>query len=166
MTTSLLDYLRAEIANGHIDHTLRATLLPGGDVGFYIHAANASSQTTDVVVHPGETPGESVVRTRQMAGETRVLTESGLSFGGALSALKAGRHVAREGWNGKNMHLYLATGGEVEVEDADGSSRAVRMEPCVVMFTAQGKHQPGWLASQNDMLASDWVVVSEAAPAG
>ena len=28
--------------------------------------------------------------------------------------------------------------------------------PVIVMFTAQGKHQPGWLASQADMLSDDW----------
>jgi len=29
-------------------------------------------------------------------------------------------------------------------------------EPAICMFTAQQKHQPGWLASQADMLAEDW----------
>ena len=34
-------------------------------------------------------------------------------------------------------------------------------EPCFVMHTAQGTEQPGWLASQADMLSDDWVVVDE-----
>lgn len=43
----------------------------------------------------------------------------------------------------------------------DGVARGQvrKYEPCIVMFTAQGKHQPGWLASQADMLAEDWMVV-------
>lgn len=32
-------------------------------------------------------------------------------------------------------------------------------QPYIVMLTAQGKWQPGWLASQNDILADDWFVV-------
>ena len=31
--------------------------------------------------------------------------------------------------------------------------------PCFVMLTAEGAHQPGWLASQADMLAEDWIEV-------
>lgn len=69
-----------------------------------------------------------------------------MDFGDAIRALKQGRCVARRGWAGKNMRLYLDT-------DTHG------YEPCIVMFTAQGKHQPGWLASQPDMLADDWEIV-------
>ena len=34
-----------------------------------------------------------------------------MTFGGALEALKAGKKVARTGWNGKGMYLYLADAG-------------------------------------------------------
>ena len=70
-----------------------------------------------------------------------------MNFGQALEVIKAGGAVAREGWNGKNMWIYLSP-----------SHPAV--EDCIVMKTAQGKVQPGWLASQPDMLAEDWVKVS------
>lgn len=33
-----------------------------------------------------------------------------LTFGEALEALKAGKEVARSGWNGKGMFLYLIKG--------------------------------------------------------
>ena len=69
-----------------------------------------------------------------------------MKFGQAIEELEKGNKVCRAGWNGKGMYLYLA------------NQVAENMEPCVVMFTAQGKHQPGWLASQADMLASDWEV--------
>lgn len=87
------------------------------------------------------------------------------NFGEAIAALKSERWVRRAGWNGKNMHLYLedmlyrtipranAKTGKVVYEDQG------KYEPCIVMFTAQGKHQPGWLASQADMLADDWEIV-------
>lgn len=68
-----------------------------------------------------------------------------MTFGQAIKALKAGKWVRREGWNGKGMHIYLDT-----FEGYD---------PCIVLFTAQKRHQPGWLASQADMLAEDWELV-------
>lgn len=76
-------------------------------------------------------------------------------FGTAIQKLKAGGKVARSGWNGKGMHLYLTCAMPLSAP-GDGASAVVIGEPCVVMFTAQGKYQPGWLASQADMLAEDW----------
>lgn len=37
---------------------------------------------------------------------------------------------------------------------------AVCIDPHIDMYTAKGTMQPGWLASQADMLADDWMVVS------
>lgn len=76
-----------------------------------------------------------------------------MDFGDAIRALKDGKLVARKGWNGKNMHLYLI------VPSLPTTVLGVAYEPYIVMFTAQGKHQPGWLASQADMLATDWEIV-------
>jgi len=70
-----------------------------------------------------------------------------MTFGVALERLKLGRKIARSGWNGKGMHLYL--------------TRFEGFEPCIVMHTAQSLEQPGWLASQADMLSDDWECVSE-----
>ena len=72
-----------------------------------------------------------------------------MTFGNALEQVKAGYRIARTGWNGKNMHVYLQT-------PPAGDHTTL---PYLVMFTAQGVHQPGWLASQADMLAEDWLVV-------
>lgn len=73
-----------------------------------------------------------------------------MDFGRALEYLKSGLCVARRGWNGKGMYLYLWTPTRA------WSPINISYEPCIVMFTAQGKYQPGWLASQADMLADDW----------
>lgn len=87
-----------------------------------------------------------------------------MNFGEAIQALKDDRWVRRTGWNGKNMHLYLENmlyrampRADVKGKITYGTSE--KYEPCIIMFTAQGKHQPGWLASQADMLAEDWEVV-------
>jgi hypothetical protein len=82
--------------------------------------------------------------------------KSGMSFAGALIALKSGERVSRVGWNGKGMWLTLIhPGNAMHVSSAGG----FEMQPCIGMKTAQNTMQPGWLASQNDMLAEDWEVL-------
>ena len=82
--------------------------------------------------------------------------ENRLTFGGALEALKAGKKVARTGWNGKGMYLYLADGKLLTQEIGDGS---YPFTDSVVMKTADNRYCIGWLASQTDMLAEDWHIV-------
>lgn len=87
-----------------------------------------------------------------------------LSFGAAILSLKVGMKVARAGWNGKDMWLVLV-GGTPEMELTEGTIyhraglKSVAIDPHIDMMTAQGTMQPGWLASQADMLANDWHVV-------
>lgn len=80
-----------------------------------------------------------------------------MNFGNAIQWLKEGKRVQRSGWNGKGMHLYLEDWLE-GMMTFGGDNR--KYEPVIIMYTAQGKHQPGWLASQADMLADDWSVVT------
>lgn len=82
-----------------------------------------------------------------------------MTFGEALQALKAGRRVARAGWNGKGMWLVLIKPGNATFTRARVGS--FDMQPCIGMKTAQGHMQPGWLASQADMLSDDWEEVGE-----
>lgn len=84
-----------------------------------------------------------------------------MTFGDALEALKDGERVAREGWNGKNMYVFLAHEADF-VTDADISAYdpvEVEVADMLVMKTAQDTFQPGWLASQADILAEDWYIV-------
>ena len=83
----------------------------------------------------------------------------GMTFGQAIEALKQGKKVARKGWNGKGMYLFLADTEEMHTKAEIGPARAVAVMPCIVMKTAQDNLQPGWLASQNDMLSDDWTLV-------
>lgn len=91
-------------------------------------------------------------------------------FGYALRMLKAGEKVAREGWNGKGMWLSLSCDGTRNVEAknfwsphnarfAAKNGGAAKVLPCITMKTATGEILMGWLASQTDMLAEDWMVV-------
>lgn len=86
-----------------------------------------------------------------------------MNFGKALEALKEGRRVAREGWNGKAMFLFLVAGSNFVVNREPllsimGEGATVTYRPHIDMKDAEGKVVP-WLASQTDMLAEDWVEV-------
>lgn len=99
--------------------------------------------------------------TWEVVGEESVAVPSDTySFGDAINFLKAGKKVARKGWNGKNQYIQIATGisykaasGEVVncEHDAIGNK--------AIAFVGTSGVQMGWLASQADMLAEDWYVV-------
>lgn len=77
-------------------------------------------------------------------------------FGWALSALKGGQQVSREGWNGKGMWLTYVqdwTGNFGTDLPLDWS-----VLPFIAMKTVQNQMVP-WLASQTDVLALDWGAV-------
>lgn len=87
-----------------------------------------------------------------MTSETstlRVRYRGGNGIGHAVDLLREGHRVARRGWNGKGMWL--------ELQRPNSLSRMT--EPYVFMCTAQKGLIP-WLASQADLLAEDWEVVS------
>lgn len=79
-----------------------------------------------------------------------------LDFGQALKELKKGNKVARIGWNGKSMWLVLIKAGNNMFTDLSG---AYPMQNCIGIKTANENMQPGWLASQADILAEDWNLI-------
>lgn len=88
-----------------------------------------------------------------------------MPFGLALEAVKKGKKVARKGWNGKDMYLFLGTMVQLEtyadiadIRDSDGNGTAL-VNPSVIMKTANSELVVGWLASQTDMLSDDWYIV-------
>lgn len=91
-----------------------------------------------------------------------------MNFGQAIEALKEGKRVAREGWNGKGMFLYLVKGTQVDKEflrneaafqPTEDHTGVVTFLGHIDMFTAQKTVNVGWLASQTDMLAEDWIII-------
>lgn len=82
-------------------------------------------------------------------------TVENMTFGHALEALKAGQKVGRTGWNGKGLWLQLH-------KPAEGGKMTL---PFIFMcYPDDAKTTPGarvpWLASQTDMLAEDWTIVT------
>lgn len=87
---------------------------------------------------------------------------TGLSFGLAIEAAKMGKKIARAGWNGKGMYVFLADEDIAFTTDADMTEfldEDVTVHGMMVMRTAQKTIAPGWLASQTDMLSDDWYIV-------
>lgn len=92
-----------------------------------------------------------------------------MDFSKALELMKLGARVARAGWNGKDMWICLGDGGVTEAEkfwnthtkafaEKQPGQRA-EVLPYFVMKTADDKILMGWLASQTDLLAEDWVLL-------
>jgi len=97
------------------------------------------------------------------------------TFGDAIELLKLGFKVAREGWNGKGMFLFLfdfnnrSNGFRIELfsildsiirgEVSQLDLGYYDVDPVICMKTAKDTIQFGWLASQADILAEDWVVL-------
>jgi hypothetical protein len=97
--------------------------------------------------------------------------EKKMDFGEAIRALKAGKQVRRSGWNGKGMWLSYSPGSQQLPAEKFWSphnrafaeaqpTKAADVLPCITMKTADDKILMGWLASQTDMLAEDWELVS------
>ena len=88
------------------------------------------------------------------------MNEIHLSFGDALIHLREGRKVCRAGWNGKGMWLRLVMGDAmIYPQSVTPVEEQYPLLPYIQMKTADNCLVP-WLASQTDMLAVDWMVVS------
>ena len=88
-----------------------------------------------------------------------------MNFGAALEAIKAGKRIARTGWNGKDMFVYFVPPASYPVQT--GAAKAHFGEGAMVPYNAYMaiKNVDGtvstWVPSVNDCLASDWGVVGE-----
>ena len=83
-----------------------------------------------------------------------------MNFGKAIKALKEGKKVARTGWNGKNQYIELAT--KISYVNANNNVINANHDSignCAVAFVGTSGVQLGWLASQADMLAEDWIII-------
>lgn len=111
-----------------------------------------------------------------------------ISFGAALEVAKSGGRIARHGWNGKGMFVFMRPADELHIDmvidkvkslpqsvkdfylqdvtgengqrlEADGNDK-VKFTAYLCLKAADGTIVNGWLASQSDMLSNDWLVLS------
>ena len=80
-----------------------------------------------------------------------------MDFGEAIKALKAGKAVARKGWNGKGIYL------ELQVPDEHSKMTLPYIYIVTTELKTDNKYAPKgvvpWLASQTDMLSEDWEII-------
>jgi len=95
-----------------------------------------------------------------------------MDFGDALRSMKDGARCARAGWNGAGQFVVLmpelklpayssqVQGAKVNDRTAKhiGEDTPLDSNPYFALFNAQQQWQPGWVASQSDLLAEDWYV--------
>ena len=88
-----------------------------------------------------------------------------MSFGHAIHALKAGKRVARAGWNGKGMFVYLVPADSYPAQT--GAAKAHFGEGAMVPYNAYlaiknvTETVSTWVPSINDVLADDWQLLGE-----
>jgi hypothetical protein len=134
-------------------NALRGWVMPenedGSDLGYY---------SKDAAGHTTWTPKATFERHFREVSE-------GQAFGDAIDAMKRGRRVHRNGWNGKGMYLYMVPAGRYPPSTPAGHAIAqdqgdnlVPYAPYIAMKTVQGEVVP-WLASQTDVLAEDWIIL-------
>ena len=89
-----------------------------------------------------------------------------MNFGEAIEAMKAGKRLARNGWNGKNMFVVYQKGYPDGIPSNKQTAEAWRMEegdlfkcePYLQIKMVNGSHAM-WAPSINDVLAEDWEVL-------
>lgn len=73
------------------------------------------------------------------------------TFSDALIAVKQGKRIARSGWNGAGLTVWMVP--------ANGKC----LPYLVIEYPENAKITPGaicpWLASQTDLMAEDWNIV-------
>lgn len=86
-----------------------------------------------------------------------------MKFGEALEELKKGAKVARDGWNGKGMFVFIVPAGRftaytkaaIDIADEDGK---INYNPYFAIKNVNGTVST-WVPSVNDCLAEDWFVL-------
>lgn len=110
--------------------------------------------------------GTTAIGTAPLPGASPVVDRSpttGLNFGTVLHALKAGKRVARAGWNGKGMFVYVVPANSYPAQT--GAAKAFFGEDGMVPYNAylalKGADDTvsTWAPSGSDALAEDWLIV-------
>jgi len=94
------------------------------------------------------------------------------NFGQAIEALKEGKRVARQGWNGKGMFIFQQVPSEINediVPKMQSLPKTVKDEFAKRGGSIRYKNQLamvypdntvyGWVASPSDVLENDWCIL-------
>jgi hypothetical protein len=150
----------------------------GDAVRQYLHESDVAGQARKLLELVEELPGSSEASACSLAASNLAHSlegawspgKDGLTLGEALEALKEGAHVARKGWNGVGMRLFMLPAAHVpkaaiydpalrKLMDEQIEGDTFEALPTIRMFTADKKVLTGWLASQSDMFAEDYYIL-------
>ena len=86
-----------------------------------------------------------------------------MNFEEALAKIKQGHRLAREGWNGKGMFVFLVNGSNFAVNREPllsifGQGTEITYRPHIDLAASNGTVGV-WQPSMGDVLADDWYVV-------
>ena len=86
-----------------------------------------------------------------------------MNYEGALTAIKAGLKVAREGWNGRGMFVFLVPGSTFKVNRPPllgifPEGTEVTYRPHIDIKNVDGSIAV-WVPSITDQMAEDWQIV-------
>ena len=86
-----------------------------------------------------------------------------LDFGDALLLLKLGQKVARIGWNGKGMFVFLVPGSTFKVNRPPllgiyPEGTEINYRPHIDIKNVDGSIAT-WVPSITDLMAEDWAIV-------
>lgn len=86
-----------------------------------------------------------------------------MNYSVALQHLKEGKRVARSGWNGKGMFVFLVPGSVFKVNREPllsilGEGTEVTYRPHIDIKNADGSIAV-WVPSVTDQMAEDWYIV-------
>ena len=95
---------------------------------------------------------------RDIEGDTQAL-----NFGDAVHLLKEGKKLARAGWNGKGMFVFLVVGSTFNVSRAPllgifPEGTQINYKPHIDIKNVDGSIST-WVPSIGDVMAEDWIVV-------
>lgn len=85
-----------------------------------------------------------------------------MNFGQAVEALKLGSKVAREGWNGKGMFVYMVPANAYPAStEAAKSHFKGELVPYNAYLAIKNVNETvsTWVPSINDVLAEDWQII-------
>ena len=81
------------------------------------------------------------------------------TFGEAISLLEKGYRVSRNAWD-ENVFLFFSTDEILtRIEDVTSRWSDYKVDPFIIMATAQKTFKSGWTPSQEDMLAEDFIII-------
>lgn len=95
---------------------------------------------------------------RDIEGDTQAL-----NFGDAVHLLKEGKKLARAGWNGRCMFVFLVAGSTFNVSRAPllgifPEGTQINYKPHIDIKNVDGSIST-WVPSIGDVMAEDWLVV-------